>query len=152
MLRCSRLCLQSFFYGRSGQKLLEPSIIAVIRREVHLRPQPRHHAEPHDEHEVGISSFVANKILIACLLQMSVDDANDSLHLVAVALDGRRDFLGVEVAEPRLLAEVWTLSAHLEVLPGKSLVLLWERIVVEFAFLVVLINEIANNSTRLGKS
>lgn len=56
------------------------------------------HAVPWDEHQVCIADLVADKVLLAALGQLCIDDAEDSLDLVAVAVNGRSDvLLGVEL-------------------------------------------------------
>lgn len=55
----------------------------------------------------------------------------------------------MERDEPGFLAKVWTLTRNLEECPGFGEVFLRLRGVVELVFLVVLLEKVLNNGTRL---
>lgn len=145
-----RLRIQHFLDSRARNQLLVP-LVAVwvvalpLLIEVLAHDEPKHHI-PWNEHQVCIGDLVANQVWLTGSLQVQVNHAEDTLDFVTVTLNGASDvFLCVElnrepdqhmrlkqcdlvstyVRKPSLLAEVWALARHLEVLPLLLVVLLW---------------------------
>lgn len=122
---------------------------------------------PGNERQICVGVLVANKVLGARTLEVLVQDCEHTLDLVAISFDRRLDLLSVVVGEPDALAEVRALSRDLEVEPDESVsracssrdidgnlpllqeVLLGSGSVGELVLLVVLIDQVLDNGTRL---
>ena len=82
------------------RELLLPLLQEILTHHVGSasdHPEPRHHGD------VGVGAFIAyEELLVAVLLEVGVDDADDALDFVAVAVEAGFDFLGVVL--PCLLA------------------------------------------------
>ena len=88
----------------SGSDLLVPRMacwILLLPIESFVHGQPSHNAEPWYKHQIRITGFAADQILIPSLLQMSFDDANYTLDLVAIAVFRRLDLF--------VFMELWSL-------------------------------------------
>ena len=122
---------------------------------------------PGNERQVCVGVLVTDKVLRARLFEVLVQDCEHTLDLVAVSLDCRFDLLRMVVGEPDALAEVRALSGDLEVepdgdvsrvsldgyidcdLPLLQQVLLRGGSVCELVLLVILLDQVLDNGTRL---
>ena len=122
----------------------------VRRVPLGIHQQPDQIPVPRHKGQVGKGDLVSDQILGALLLQVPIDDAGDTLDLVAVAVDGGLDaLLRVEEAEPGFLAEVGALARDLEVQPREGGVFFFQGGVVQGLRLVVLVDEVFDDGAGL---
>jgi hypothetical protein len=69
----------------------------------------QHHV-PGDKSQIGIGVLVTDQVVGAFGLEVLVENAEDTLDFVSVALDGRGQLFGVVSGEPDALAKVGTLA------------------------------------------
>lgn len=146
--------LETLLHRRLLLQLLEPSpvvrhrglalLLKALLHDIRHKPVPWH------EHEVCEAQLLAHKVRLASVLEMGIDDTQNTLDLVAVAVNDRREvLLGVVHQEPSALAEVGALARHLEVRPALLLVFLWEFGVAEAVGLVVGLEKILDDGAGL---
>jgi hypothetical protein len=124
---------------------------------------------PGNEGQICVGVLVTDEVFGARLFEVLVQDCDHTLDLLAVSLDDRVDLALVVVSEPDALSEVRALSGDLEVepkyivsrasldryidggLPLLQQVLLRGGSVCELVLLVVLLDQVLDNGTRLPK-
>ncbi len=150
------LVLGNLLDRRAVRELLIPRmeirvLLCDIRRlALRIRQQPHDTPIPRHKRQVRKGAFLTNQVCRALLLQMAVDDAENALDFVAVALDGGSDALfGVEEGKPGFLAKKGALARHLEMEPAEGDIFLFSGVVVERVRLVVGVDKIFEDCTRL---
>lgn len=103
-----RLLVQNLLDRRAGDQLLVPLIaLGVVGLPLLLEifiDQEADHGVPGNEHQVRVGDLVANEVGLVGLCEVQVDDAQDALDFVAVAIDCAGDVLfGVELRGSQIL-------------------------------------------------
>lgn len=163
-LLCSRTVQDSLPPCPEGRQLLlnlSVESIALVSED-----EGQKHV-PWNERQICVGVLVTDKVLGTRTLEVLVQDCEHTLDLVAISLDCRLDLLAVVVGEPDALAEVRALSGDLEVEPDEMIsraflsersdrilpllqeVLLGSGSVCELVLLVVLVDQVLDNGTRL---
>lgn len=106
-----RLILRDLLDRRPFHEPLVPSeVVGVVLLNLQLASLLTHdewdHHVPGQEREIGDGAFLADEVLLA--LESHVEDVEDALDLVEVALSWAGEALWVEVGEPCALTVVWT--------------------------------------------
>lgn len=133
------------------QSLVPGSEDGELLLDIEVGDEPAEQRVPRHPCQISIRALLANEVWGLLLGEVRVNDSQDALDLSGVTFLGRRKLVLVEVAEPCLLAEVRTLTGHLEVKPLVGFVLLRHRGVAELVVGVVGFDEVLDDGTRLEK-
>lgn len=88
---CLSLQFQRLLDGRPGSDPLIPrparrSLLLPLPTFRIVAQQGRHNRKPRHEHQIRIRHLVTNQVLLASFLEVSLNDADHTLDLVAVAV------------------------------------------------------------------
>ena len=148
-------CLDRF----AGKESIEPLFVMwkflvhlfIVFLIIHHRSK---HVHPRNKGQISVGAFITRQKCLARTFEVTIQNSAYALDFIDVSFFGRRNGFTMVIAEPHRLAKVGSLSRGLKVQPLVGCVIIhhvrcWVR---NFVFLVVRVDQVGDNGSRLPKS